>query len=98
MKAKHVIADRPGLNAAWARKASGQHAAEGLVLGAQQRLGVERFEGEVLVCLDKCRLDLGQGRSSAGGQDQFGGIIGQDAGQAAEIQKVAVHRFADGAF
>ena len=97
MRAEQMVARAAGLDTAGTGQPRADHAADGAVAGrAQQRGGVHRLEGELLVLGIDQRLHVGQRRACLHRDDQFVRLVGGDGVQRREIEhRVGRHRMAD---
>jgi hypothetical protein len=97
MGAQQMIPRAAGLDAARPGEAGADHTANGADLGrAQQRRGVHRLEGELLVLGVDQRQHVGERRAGLRGDDQFVRLIGRHRVQIRQIeQRIGRHRLAD---
>ena len=93
-----MIARGARLDPARAGEARGDHAADAAALGrgAEQRRGVDRLEGELLVLGIDQRQHVVERRAGLDGDDQFVGLIGRHRIQRRQIeQRIGRHRLPD---
>ena len=86
-----MVARRAGLDAPGPGQVAGDGAADGPPArrATEERPQVRRLELQALAVPGQRRLDLGQGRRRAGGEDQFLGLVKPDTGKGAEVEPVA---------
>ena len=97
MRAEQMIARAAGLDAAGTGQPRADHAADGAVAGhAQQRGGVHRLEGELLVLGIDQRLHVGERGTRLHRDDQLVRLVGGDGVQRRQVEHgVGRHRMAD---
>ena len=97
MRAEQMIAGAAGLDAAGTGESRPDHAADGAAAGhAQQRGGVDRLEGELLVLGIDQRLHVGERGAGLHRDDQLVRLVGGDGVERGHIEHgIGRHRMAD---
>ena len=88
-RAQHEVARRASVHAPRAGQAGGDHPAERGIAAEGRRL-----EGQELVTLGERAFELGQWRAAARRDDQFRGLVVDDAAPGSELEHLALERLA----